>query len=411
MKVVITNGYTWNNKGDAGIVIGTIESIRQVFGADTEFTVLTGTPEIDSENYSKCGVNATFVNRMLIAKKIYLGFIPYNSYILFLQVAISNLKMLFAKRYLDKHKDNYRALKEADLIVVCGGGYLGGDTFFGNFSHLHQVKINLKYHKKTIVLGGSVEPSTKWYVRSMLKNTLKKVDQFYSREYITTQFLEEIGLKNVTEIPDLAFFFSEGKAPINVRTYYELNDNQMIVGITMRDCFKKYEYMQYKNSYIQAMREIMLCLIEKYNCFICCIPFCQNAGDNDMVISKEVIDGLGAEYHKNISILEHDMDPAQLKGVLKQFDCFLGTRMHSNIFAMSVGVPTTAIKYEEKTQGIMKMMGMEDAVFDAYHLDAEGVINSIERHMQNRVEISNKIEKRVKELRKEIDNELKKSYL
>lgn len=41
---------------------------------------------------------------------------------------------------------------------------------------------------------------------------------------------------------------------------------------------------------------------------------------------------------------------------------FIGTRMHSNIFALSSGIKTLAISYEPKTEGIMKDLGLSEYV-------------------------------------------------
>jgi colanic acid/amylovoran biosynthesis protein len=40
-------------------------------------------------------------------------------------------------------------------------------------------------------------------------------------------------------------------------------------------------------------------------------------------------------------------------------DVFIGTRMHSNIFALISKVPVVAIEYEHKTRGIMRDLGLE----------------------------------------------------
>ena len=408
MKIVITNGYTWNNSGDAGIIIGTIELMRQTFGEETEITVFTATPELDQTMYSRSGVRARFMHHMLVMPQNYFGVIPYNSYFLIPQTLFGSIKFALGKWYLDRHKENYKALKAADLIVVCGGGFLGGNNFFGNMSQLYQVKINLKYKKKVIVLGDSVEPADKWYACRMLKHTLGRVSRFYSREYITTDFLrEKLKLQNVTEIPDMAFFFDKGTSPINIREYYGLEQGQLIIGITLRDCFKKKEYVKYREPYIEAVVRFISETIDKYQCFLCCVPFCRNDGDDDRIISEEVIGYLDDKYKDFVRILDCEMSPPQLKGLMQQMDYFVGTRMHSNIFAMSVGVPVIAMKYEEKTQGIMAMMGMEDYVFNAYHPDVDGMLQSLEKQMKDREVIVNGLLQKVERFRGRIAEELR----
>ncbi len=40
-------------------------------------------------------------------------------------------------------------------------------------------------------------------------------------------------------------------------------------------------------------------------------------------------------------------------------DLFLGTRLHSNIFALVAGVPVVAVAYQYKTFGLMEMIGLK----------------------------------------------------
>jgi colanic acid/amylovoran biosynthesis protein len=52
-------------------------------------------------------------------------------------------------------------------------------------------------------------------------------------------------------------------------------------------------------------------------------------------------------------------------------DIFIGTRMHSNIFAVSEGVPVIAIGYQHKTRGIMEMMDLEKWTIEINDLEVE----------------------------------------
>jgi len=48
-KITITNAYTWYNKGDAGILLGIISSLKKEYGEDNiEINILSFSPEIDN---------------------------------------------------------------------------------------------------------------------------------------------------------------------------------------------------------------------------------------------------------------------------------------------------------------------------------------------------------------------------
>ena len=57
------------------------------------------------------------------------------------------------------------------------------------------------------------------------------------------------------------------------------------------------------------------------------------------------------------TLIEEELSPNQLKGIISEFDLFVGARMHSCIAALSQGVPTIAISYSHKS-GIMESLGL-----------------------------------------------------
>ena len=59
-------------------------------------------------------------------------------------------------------------------------------------------------------------------------------------------------------------------------------------------------------------------------------------------------------------------------------EVILGLRMHANIAALAMGVPTFAIAYSRKTLGIMRMLGQERWVSDIDTLSSEALIANIE---------------------------------
>jgi colanic acid/amylovoran biosynthesis protein len=54
-------------------------------------------------------------------------------------------------------------------------------------------------------------------------------------------------------------------------------------------------------------------------------------------------------------------------------DVFIGTRMHSNIFALSQSVPVIAIAYQHKTWGIAHMLGIKSWVIDIRQISSQAL--------------------------------------
>ena len=191
--ITITNAYRWRNKGDAGILLGTIENLKAIFGKENiRINVLSFTPEEDAKHYKEdpCVSEVlsnlinpnpykhTKVGKLVAVLKICGQFIKYN------------LGTLFFRKQITKKNKALTALNNSDIIVVCGGGFLGGKKF-DSLMHVVQMNINTHYKKPTILLGTSVEPSQSKIVNCMTKRVLKKYDFIMAREVITYGILEK----------------------------------------------------------------------------------------------------------------------------------------------------------------------------------------------------------------------------
>ena len=89
-------------------------------------------------------------------------------------------------------------------------------------------------------------------------------------------------------------------------------------------------------------------------------------------------------------------------------DYFVGTRMHSNIFATSMCVPTTAIAYEKKTNGIMETVGLENYIIEIDDITSSDLYNKVEDMITNEKNIKKQLSIKIKCIRKEILDKIEK---
>ena len=83
--------------------------------------------------------------------------------------------------------------------------------------------------------------------------------------------------------------------------------------------------------------------------------------------------------HKDaVNVLTNEYSAAELKGLIGQFDFFIGERLHSVVNAMSMGVPSIVISNSaDQRLGIIKMFGQEDAICYIEALDADTLMSKI----------------------------------
>ena len=179
--------------------------------------------------------------------------------------------------------------------------------------------------------------------------------------------------------------------------------NDIIIGITVRNW--NFPNVKDKNkakeNYLKAVADSMDFIIEKYNSVFVFVPQVIVEFGDDTETAKEI-----KKIMKNSNkfvIRNDDYSPYEIKAMASNCDYFIGTRMHSNIFATSMKIPTTAIAYEKKTNGIMETVNMSDYVVEIDTITKEELINTIEKMINNRKEIIKILNKRIPEIRKEIE--------
>lgn len=408
-KIVITNAYTWYNKGDAGILLGIVESLKDLYHEKLELTILSFTPEEDKKRYCKDPVIKTVQSNVLNPhpyKHTKLGkmFAIFKLFwCMIYQFVLVNLNL----KGLIRKKDNYKSLAEADYIVVCGGGFLGGQKF-ESFMHLFQIYINTKFKKKVIMMGTSIEPITNRLVKKMTEKILKQVDFIYAREVITYEYLKQFMDEDRFDlIPDMAFMLVNKKEQ---NAFVEtLRENYTaIYGITVRnwsfpgESNPEQKMEEYKKSLVSFMKRA---IVEDNAAFVFVPQVIVDYG-NDADTAAEIKAMLPEELQQHFIILQDDLHPDEIKSLIGEFDYFIGTRMHSNIFATSMEVPTIAIAYEKKTNGIMHTVGLDDYVLEMNALTAEDLHAKAVLQKENAVQIRKMLQQRITEIREEISQKI-----
>lgn len=97
--------------------------------------------------------------------------------------------------------------------------------------------------------------------------------------------------------------------------------------------------------------------------------------DNDAC--QQLRQALPPEVRSRVRIVTGEYDAHQLKGIIRQLDFFIGSRMHSCIAALSQGVPCVGVAYSMKFKGVFESVGMEDWVVDGRQVSESQAIERI----------------------------------
>lgn len=137
---------------------------------------------------------------------------------------------------------------------------------------------------------------------------------------------------------------------------------------------------KFRADYRKVIIEFLRLLLQETDVNILLIPHVlapagsyESDPDANNRVSKELTDIAG----NRLQIIPPDFDQSEMKWIISHCDWFCGTRMHSTIAGLSTGVPTTAIAYSLKTQGVLETCGQGDHVVDPRHLLTEDVVSGL----------------------------------
>ncbi len=406
MKILITNIYSYKNKGDATIVLSAINGLKNKY--NNPDIVLSTDDLLDKEKYGDYKVIPSF-NRLYQNKyksdliNNIVNLLNSIKLIVIFRVEKSIFKLRirtnpFLSTALKEKLIEYR---EADIIFAIGGGYLLTnsklrilDRIIGRAS-LHitclEFYFSKAYNKPLVLLHQSIGPflvneDTKQVVRY-----LRKADLIVVRENYSYTFLKKNGIVRTLLKPDLAFSFNmSGISYFSKPDVYSYNYR---VGITARQSLKKLDQTKYEN---ELAKFIKFFLEKKKEAVFYFMPqvIYSDRQDNDLVVAKRIYSIIGKQFQDRCFCLDIDFSPQDLKATIGDCNLFIGTRMHSNIFALSNFVKTIAIAYEYKTTGIMEMLGLQNYTTTAEELNANFLVETLEK-IENDVNYKGRLREKI----------------
>jgi colanic acid/amylovoran biosynthesis protein WcaK/AmsJ len=362
-KILLTNLYSWKNKGDAAIVIGMIDEVKTNF-PNSKISLSCYDPEdIEKKVYGnyeyqlniRTIITKDSKNRIIQGSRIIYNLMKLKIFELFFKSGYPPY-FLFSKEIQKKIKE----YKKYDLIIACGGGYLFTKSFldlidreiFGYDFYLAHI-----LEKQYILFNQSIGPFVNNFHFRYLKRFFKNANLIICREKLSFNRLNTFDNKVLSS--DIAFGLSTHKTDLIKK--YNINKKQINIGITVRKWLDKRPQEKYQKEIAKFITK--LCKNNpSTNIYFLPQVIYSNHEDDDRIVSKKIIDLISQDINKRVKLISEDIHPSELKYIISKMNYFIGTRMHSNIFALSSGVKTIAISYEPKTIGIMNMLNLNNYV-------------------------------------------------
>ena len=420
MTYMLIHSYSELNKGDAGIILATVQNIRK---QDKDSKIYL---------YSTYGYNdLQFKEQHLFLKQHVDGVVPALFPELFLKIgqkqyhgskakAIALIwhlirstlillsPTLFSFLLQKEEKESMQLMQTSDFVISKGGSFLCNEgsnrEFFALIRLFHPFFLAKKFQRKTLILGQSLGPVKGYFSQVFFRLGIKSVDEIYIRETKTLDLLksDNIILKDTKVVPDMAFALddSEGQVDevVSQGTHYK-------VGMTIVDF--PFKNVEDKHSYMQAMADVMVHLMDTHKAKVYIYPQVITIlpdGTTDMRLTYQIHDLLPDDKKKSVIILTKNYSPMDLKKMYGLMDIFIATRLHSAIFATGNLVPTLNISYHgTKSEGTFQLLHLDEWIYRITDVKSDELLNRVENLIQQQDEIKEILKVRAPELKEKIE--------
>lgn len=289
--------------------------------------------------------------------------------------------------YKHDYSSFLKSMSDKDIMVSTGGDMM----CYGNNQVIATNKMAIAKGCKTVLWGCSMGAIN---LTPEKEDALRKFTLIYARESLSYDFLKSLGLKNVVCLPDPAFVLEPEIIPLpscfNDKKVIGLNLSNFTVGADHLD-----------TPFGKEIMKLLDYIIHKTDFHILMVPHVMWNFQDDRLLSfqiKEKYSNLG----ERISVLDSaTMSYLQIRHVISHCHVFIGGRTHAVISAYSTCVPSIALGYSIKSQGIAKDIGLsEELVVDTKNITEDGLLLSFKYLMENYESVSNHLNRVIPEYRK-----------
>jgi polysaccharide pyruvyl transferase WcaK-like protein len=182
------------------------------------------------------------------------------------------------------------------------------------------------------------------------------------------------------------------------RALHERGERPLIIlnisGLLANEPGKAKQRFSLLADYLALTAGLVTELLQKTNAHILLMPHVQAPNghyESDLDACQALLDTLSLRLREaaqqRVTTVTQAYDATELKWLVGHADWLCGTRMHSTIAALSMGVPACALAYSLKTRGVFEACGVGEAVVDLRKHSADEARDRVLRTWQDRTSL------------------------
>jgi colanic acid/amylovoran biosynthesis protein WcaK/AmsJ len=260
------------------------------------------------------------------------------------------------------------AYRDADLVISAPGNIFHSMGLIGWIFIISAVSIAFAhlFDKPVYVMPQTLGPIKRYWERYLLKKLFDRARMIFVRDIQSLRLAGELRLPQakVKYIPDIVFDFSvqtDTAFAKDLLKRHGFEPDSGSIGVTAINPMLSSLDRRQLDSFYSAMARQLAQMVAKYQVRV--FFFSHVTGptplENDAIAARDIIGRMQVEAGRAV-LFDGFLLPAQLKALYGLMDIFVATRMHSGIFAISMGVPTLFVGYLQKTRGMLESLGLQE---------------------------------------------------
>lgn len=415
--LLIINLHSTSNAGDHALLLMTLESIYTL-APDVQITLSANDPAGFAQSLSReksvpsffgwtgHEKHPTWLQRLWLLVRLYIGSLW----------AALVYRLTGVKNYVGipvAYQPLVRAYFDADVVLSCPGNFIYSRSYLAGLPILVPI-FAMAYawllKKPFYLLPQTLGPLHRSWESAVLKWVLRRARAIAVRDVTSVALLERMGFDQdeFQLIPDLAFAFSgagrEAGAELLQQFGVRPEAQNPRLGVTLINWGAQNPAFAQQALYEEAVTQAVRLFLEETDGDV--LLFSQVCGpkvaDDDRIPARRVAATLGIYgFSTRVYLIDAVLPAATLKAAYSWMDFFLGTRLHSTIFALAEGVPVVAIAYQDKTEGVFQMLGLGAWVIRIEQTTPKSLQSLYRQLWPQRVQMRAQVQQSVHALRQE----------
>jgi colanic acid/amylovoran biosynthesis protein len=395
-RILITTGagVVLSNKGSIAILITIIENLQVIFPhAKIYIELYWPNKQKEIFDIEKRFKNVEIIGHLLdkpvhavgIISMVFL-FLPLRK---FSKSLYSNIMLkLFPKLKPYLLADLYISLAVEVFTIYYDDTFLKRTIRY--LAYLYTFLVAILLRKEYVMFAQTLAPFG-WPFRFIMKFIVENAALVTLRDEISYENLKREGVlpKNIYVTADPAFLLetaSEERIK-EILNFEDIDINKLkssrkkVIGICIaRATGIKLNENEY-HRIVKTISEVVDVIVREYNASVIFIPHSSGKvrkEHSDFLVGEDIRRSISIQNKGSFYLIKEDYGPQEIKGIIGMLDLLISHRMHPTIFALSMGIPSILLAFNEKAYGLMRRFELSDYVVPTNNISEREILSKID---------------------------------